>query len=252
MDHYDTVLACGKHQREEFEKGNIVYKLPNRKIVDWGYSLLDDMIEEYNSRKKKPSKEKTVLIAPSWQKDNIVDLCLDELLEKLKGHNYKVIIRPHPQHVKHQKERFEKLKEYYKDDKTIEVQTDFSSNSTVFDADLVITDWSGIAFEYAFTTKKPVLFIDTPMKVMNPNWEDLGIEPITISARNKLGKSLKVEELDKVNDTIKELLKDKDKYTKMITKTMNECVYNVGNSGEVGAKYIIDLIQKKIKERSKK
>jgi len=249
MDHYDTVLACGKHQREEFEKGNIVYKLPNRKIVDWGYSLLDDMIEEYNSRKKKPSKEKTVLIAPSWQKDNIVDLCLDELLEKLKGHNYKVIIRPHPQHVKHQKERFEKLKEYYKDDKTIEVQTDFSSNSTVFDADLVITDWSGIAFEYAFTTLKPVLFIDTPMKVMNPEYKRIDVEPFNIWVREKLGKVEKPNDLSKVDKTVDYLLNNSDKYKKDIDKVLHEYFYNIGTSGEVGAKYIIECVQKKIKEK---
>ena len=248
---YDTVFTCGKPQQEEEEAFNKKFKL-NRTLYKVGYPLLDDMINEYQKEKKKESKKKTVLIAPSWQKDNIIDLCLEEILDNIKGEDYNVIVRPHPQHVRHKKEYFDYMKKKYENDDNIEIQTDFSKNSTVFDADMVITDWSNIGFEYAFTTKKPVLFIDTPMKVMNPNWQDLGIEPITISARNKIGKSLKVEELDKVNDTIKELLKDKDKYTKMINNACKECVYNIGSSGEVGAKYIIDLIQKKVKERSKK
>ena len=54
------------------------------------------------------------------------------------------------------KDKFEKMKEEFKDDKNIEIQTDFSSNNTVFSADLMITDWSGIAQEYAYTTKKIV------------------------------------------------------------------------------------------------
>ena len=56
----------------------------------------------------------------------------------------------------------------------------FSSNDIVFNADLMITDWSGITYEYAYTTKKLVLFIDTPMKIMNPEYEKMKIN-------NKLG-----------------------------------------------------------------
>ena len=51
-----------------------------------------------------------------------------------------MIVRPHPQHVRHMPEKMEGLKERYKDDTDIEIQTDFSSNSTVFEADLMITE----------------------------------------------------------------------------------------------------------------
>ena len=90
------------------------------------------------------------------------------------------------------------------------------------------------------------------MKIMNPNYKDIDIVPINIWSRNEIGKSLKTDELDKVKDTINELLKSKDKYNKKITKLVNEYVYNLGNSAEVGANYIIDVIQDKIKERSTK
>ena len=249
--HYDTVFVTGKHQKEEELAFNKKYNLKIT-IFEHGYPLLDSMIETYEKNKKPENKVKTVLIAPSWQKDNIVDLCLEEILDNIKGEDYKVIVRPHPQHVRHKKEYFEQMKKQYENDKNIEIQTDFSKTNTVFDADLLITDWSDIGFEYAFTTKKPVLYIDTPMKVMNPDYKDLDIVPINIWARDKIGKSLKVDELDKIDKTIKELLNSKEKYNKIITKVVNEYVYNLGTSDEVGANYIIDLIQKKIKERRKK
>ena len=249
--HYDTVFVTGKHQKEEELAFNKKYNL-NRTIFEHGYPLLDSMIKTYEKEKKPDNKVKTVLIAPSWQKDNIVDLCLEEILDNIKDSNYKVIVRPHPQHVRHKKEYFEQMKKQYENDKNIDIQTDFSKTNTVFDADLLITDWSDIGFEYAFTTKKPVLYIDTPMKIMNPNYKDLDIVPINIWARDKIGKSLKTNELDKIDKTIKELLNSKDKYSKIITKVVDEYVYNLGTSDEVGANYIIDLIQKKIKERSKK
>ena len=247
---YDTVFTIGKHQQSEEEAINKKYDL-KRDIVKVGYPLLDDMIDSYQKEKKKDSKKKTILIAPSWQKDNIVDLCLEEILNNIMDEDYNIIVRPHPQQVRHKKDYFKKMQEEYQKSKNIEIQTDFSKNNTVFDADLVITDWSDIGFEFAFTTKKPVLYIDTPMKIMNPNYLEIDVEPINIWVRNVIGKSLKISELDKIKNTIKELLNSKDKYSKIITKTTNEYVYNLGNSSDVGADYIIKMIQEKIKERSK-
>ena len=247
-DHYDTIFVTGKQQKEEHLIYNKLNKLNNRVVYEVGYPLLDDMLKEYKEVKNK--KEKTIVIAPSWQKDNIVDLCLDEILDNIKDEDYKIVVRPHPQHVRHKKEWFEKLKKRYEKNKNIYIQTDFTKTDTVFNADLIITDWSGIGFEYAFTTKKPVLYINTPMKIMNPNYKEVGITPINIWARDVIGKSLNTDELDKVKDTIKELLNTKDKYKKEITKVVNDYVYNIGKSGEVGAKYIIKVIQDKVKERS--
>lgn len=249
MDHFDTVFCTGKHQKEEIEKTEAVYGLQPKKLVEWGYTLLDKMREDYSRLQPAEKGAKTVLIAPSWQKDNIVDSCLDGLLDKLRGKEYKVIVRPHPQHVRHQPERMKQLQERFASDQNIEIQTDFSSNSTVFEADMMITDWSGIAYEYAYTTCKPVLFIDTPMKVMNPEYQKIDTEPINIWMREKIGAVLKPSEVDKVDSYITKLLADSDAYREQIGEFVQEYVYNHGTSGAVGAKYIIASIQKKIQER---
>ena len=250
MDHFDTVFATGSHQKEEDEETNKVYNLQNRKIVEWGYTLLDDMIQDYEKNAIK-NNETTVLIAPSWQKDNIVDICLDPILESLKGKNYKVVVRPHPQHVRHMKEKFEKMKEQYKNDKNIEIQTDFSSNNTVFNADLMITDWSGIAYEYAYTTKKPVLFIDTPMKIMNPEYKKISVEPINIWSRKELGEVISIDECKNIDKTVEKMLSESAKYSEKIKKLVDDTVYNIGHSAEVGANYIISAVKEKINERKK-
>ena len=48
------------------------------------------------------------------------------------------------------------------------------------------------------------------------------------------------------------MLNSKEKYKKEIMKVLDEYVYNLGCSSEKGAEYIIETIQNKIKERSKK
>lgn len=249
MDHYDTVFCVGKHQREEIEKTEQVYNLQHKNLVDWGYSLLDEMRRDYGALDKKENEQKQILIAPSWQQDNIVDSCLETILDKLQEKDYKVVVRPHPQHVRHKKEQLELLKEKYRENQNIEIQTDFSSNSTVFEADLMLTDWSGIAYEYAYTTQKPVLFINTPMKVMNPEYEKIGVTPLNISLREEIGCSLNLDELDKIGDIVDTMINSSESYHAKIGEFVNKYVYNLGHSSEVGAKYIIDQLQKKAKER---
>ena len=48
------------------------------------------------------------------------------------------------------------------------------------------------------------------------------------------------------------MLKNQSKYNKKISKLVDDSVYNIGKSAEVGANYIIETIQDKIKERSTK
>lgn len=249
MDHYDSVFCVGKHQKEEIEKTEVAYQLPKKKLVEWGYSLLDEMRVDYTKMSHQNSEVKKILIAPSWQPDNIVDSCLEQILDNLKGKGYQITVRPHPQHVRHRGEFMEQLKVKYEQDRDVEIQTDFSSNSTVFEADLMITDWSGIAYEYAYTTQKPVLFINTPMKVMNPEYQRIDTVPLNILLREEIGCSLNLDELDQISDKVQELLDHKDDYYEKIGNFVQEYVYNHGTSAEVGAKYIIEEVQKKIQER---
>ena len=249
MDHYDTVFCVGKHQKEEIEKTEAAYGLPKKTLVDWGYSLLDEMREDYAKLLHEENAVKKILIAPSWQQDNIVDSCLEQILDNLKGRGYQITVRPHPQHVRHRGEFMEQLKLKYEQDKDVEIQTDFSSNNTVFEADLMITDWSGIAYEYAYTTQKPVLFINTPMKIMNPEYQKIDTVPLNILLREEIGCSLNLDELNQLGDKVQMLLEHKADYYERIGSFVQEYVYNHGISAEIGAKYIVAAIQRKIKGR---
>lgn len=248
IDHFDTVLISGKHQKEEIRRTEEVYKLPQKKLVECGYPLLDSMIKEYRDNLR-PHKDKIVLIAPSWQDEGIMDLCLEDMLNNLEKSSYKVIVRPHPQYVRHKPEHLDALTTKYVLNDNIEIQTDFSSNSTVFEADVLITDWSGIAYEYAFTTQRPVLFINTPMKVQNAEYERIAVVPMNIWMRSEIGRILKPDEMKKVTVTIDKLIEEQNKYKDVILNYRNEYIYNLGQSSEIGAKYIINSIQEKIFKR---
>ena len=248
VDHFDIVFNAGPHQREEVEKTEAVYNLNKKTLVDVGYPLLDEMRAQYDRSSHPQHVKKKILIAPSWQNDNIVDSCLEELLDGLKDRGYDIIVRPHPQEVRLKKDYMESLKEKYKNS-GIEIQTDFSSNNPILEADLLITDWSGISWEYAFTTRKPILFIDTPMKVMNPDYQDIDTVPLNILLRDKLGLSINPTNLEKVGESVDYLLDNSPEYEKRIEEIANEYIYNLGTSAEVGGRFIIEELQRLVLEK---
>lgn len=55
--------------------------------------------------------------------------------------------------------------------------------------------------------------------------------------------------MDKVPEVVEEMLNNADKYKDRIEKFVNEYVYNLGHSAEVGAEYIIGEVIKKIQEK---
>ena len=259
IDNYDTIFCYSKNHNEEVRAIEKTYGLPEKTLVNVGFSLVDKLTAAYDKEilnievKESLSpvdgavNKPQILIAPSWQKESILDCCVDELLEQLFKIKAKIILRPHPEFVKRFPGKLKRLSEKYahKHGNDFEIQTDFSSNSTVYRSDIVITDWSSIAQEFSLTTKKPTLFINTPMKVMNPEWQRIGIEPMDIWIRDKIGHSIDLDKLCRIPEIIDEMLRNNEKYKSSIEDLLCNCLYNFGNAAETGGEYIVKQVMRK-------
>ena len=162
-----------------------------------------------------------------------------------------IIVRPHPEYKKRYVAKMNAMIERYKDISSEEliIETDFSSNVTIFTADLVITDWSGIAYEFSFSTFKPTLFINTPMKITNKNYTKISLEPVDITLRKHVGIEIELNQLDHVADAVLEIFSKQNEFHDRIRKIRSETVFNIGHSGEAGGKYIIQRIIEKDKAK---
>lgn len=239
LDYFDTIFASNDIVCEEIRGQEKAYGLKEKRILKYGFGLIDNMIASYESQPSLTNESKIILIAPSWQEDNLLDLCIDEILQQLLGHGYYVILRPHPQYVRHFKEKLKALEAKYASYNDFELQMDFSSNATVFNADILMTDWSGIAYEYSFTTLKPSLFINTPMKVMNPDYEEIDVVPFDIEIRNRMGLSVEVDQLNTLPSVVEKLLHENNYSKEEMYKMREKYLYNISHSAEIGADYII-------------
>ena len=242
LDAFDTVFCSNETVYQEIRAQERVYGLKAKTLVKYGYAMMDNMIRAYSEQPPVKNEPPVVLIAPSWQEENIMDTCIDGILRNLLPLQFRIIVRPHPQYVRHYPEKLESLRNQYRNFTNFCLQEDFSSNKTVFNADILVTDWSSIAYEYSFTTLKPCLFINTPMKVMNPDYRDIEVEPFDISIRKKIGIEVELNEIDKIPSAVERLLTEECFSPDSISALREQSLYHLGNAASVGAEYLIDRL----------
>lgn len=246
LDHYDTIFCAGPHQADEIREMEEMYSLPEKKLIEYGYPLIEKEAQVYEQTIKNNKNDKRIVtIAPSWQKDNILDICLNKMIPDILSDEYKVVIRPHPEYFKRYPQKIDAIKEKYSGyfGDRLELQLDFSTS--ILNTDLLITDWSTVGYEFSFITAQPTLFIDTPMKVLNPDYDKYKSKPKDITWRNEVGKSIKLEDLHLIKEYISKMFNEKDAYYDRLVEMRSKALFNYGNSSIVGAKYILEALKNK-------
>ena len=239
--HYDVFYSTGPEHTLELRKLEQVYNLPAKKIIEYGYPLLDVIRHQYKTagKEKRDNEPLKILVAPSWFEQCILETCIHELVQQLARLPVTVLIRSHPEYVKRSFKKYTALKKLADELPNVSFDENPTVISSLVLADLLITDRSGIALEYAFGTLRPVLFIDTPLKIMNPQVNQLGIEPLENRIRKELGISITPGEITHIEEKIRQLTGSAAAYRESLRLLANNLFYNSGQSYEEGLKYIL-------------
>lgn len=253
FDAFDTVFCVGPHVEKELREIEKVYKLHEKTLVQFGYPLADSL----EADGKKAAEErvengvKEILIAPSWQEDNLLDSCIDDLIKALYADGNRIIVRPHPEYVKRYGSAMDDLIKRYEgyDENKLVFEMNFSKNKSIYSSDVLITDWSGVATEFCFATKRPAIFVNTKMKCPNPNYTKIGLTPVEISLRNTIGVAVDKDQLSTLPETLAQLEAKADYYRETIEKTQAEMIFNRGKAAKVGADYILRSLASKKKKK---
>ena len=247
FDYYDSILCVGPHHIEEIRKYEKVHKLPNKKLIKAGFYRLERIYakyKEYLIEKSIIEKKYTILIAPSWGANNIIESCGKPLVKLLLKKGYKVIVRPHPETIRRFPKLIEVLAIEFGDNPDFNLERSISTDDSVIKSDILICDCSGIALEYAFGTDRPVLFLDVPYKIRNEKFKELDIEPLELFVRKKIGIIVSPKKLDTIPQVIVKLKSEEAEYKERIIRLREKYIYNFGHSSEISAKYIINLVER--------
>ncbi len=246
LDHFDTIFCNGPYHKQEIQKMESLYHLKPKTLVEAGYYRLEKIYKQHQEKVKTDSSEELakplILIAPSWQKDNIIEACGLPLVEVLLRHGNKVVLRPHPMTIYKRPELLRPFQKKYANEADFVLDIQTASEKYFHRADMMICDWSGVAMEFAFGTEKPVLFVDLPPKVHNPDYKMIGFEPLESAIRQEIGQILPVGQIAEAGKIVEDFLSQKEKYRARIIRARQKNIYHFGNSAKIGANYILSKI----------
>lgn len=246
FDHFDSILCVGPHHIDEIREREKQIGLPAKKLIKHGYGRLDKLLESVNLIDKRPPRPANVpgrvLIAPSWGENGLLERLGADFIESLLEYGYEVVLRPHPQTRRFNSSVIEHIELRYATKSHFRLDEDMSSSKSLLEADVMISDWSGAALEFAFAFERPVLFIDVPRKINNPKYLQLELEPIEASIRYRIGRVISERELSNIAHVVAELV-DGQIDMKTLINERNRLVYNIGCSGKVGAEALAELAE---------
>jgi len=246
FDHFDSIFCVGNYQINEIRSTERIYNLKPKNLIQYGYTHLDNLMKKYVLIKKYnvQKTQTTILLAPSWGKKGLFESICEDVVEILLISGFKVILRLHPMTQKKSKKKISQINKKFSLNKNFILEQNIPNFDSFGISDIMISDWSGVALEYAFAMEKPVLYIDVPKKIHNSNFEDIPEIPLEVSIRNKIGGIVSESDLKLLPEKINELLKNSDLIKTQIVQFRSENFFNVGDSAKIGGKQIMNILNR--------
>lgn len=246
LDYFDSVLLTGDYQKDDIRTLEKNRGINSKDLVTVGCSYLDVLSEKINSIPAEENHVFTVLVSPSWGEVGVLKRFGEKLLDPLAATGWKIIVRPHPQSKKSEADMLKRLEERYKDYANVEWDYNRDNIYSMKKADIMISDFSGIVFDYTFLCNKPVMYVNTDMDLRPYDAYDLNKQLWQFSVLEKMG--IKLEEKDFAN--IKEVIQNASDSPELAEqrKIAKETAWmNIGKAGEKIADYMISTVEKQSK-----
>jgi hypothetical protein len=232
IDYYDSVFLTGEYQKKDIRTLEEQRGLPAKKLFVTGCTYLDVMGEHLTGLPAMgQGNTKTVLVAPSWGQNGILTRYGIRLLVPLAETSFHVIIRPHPQSMISEKEQVEKLRSALEQYANVEWNFDPENLSVLSGADVLISDFSGIIFDYAFLFGRPVIYPRFDFDKRSYDMADIEEEAWTFRAIEKLGFPLREESFEEIEKILDGLISEGKRREDIIGSLRDEAYMYPGKAG---------------------
>jgi hypothetical protein len=208
VDYYDIVLTGGDGDKEFIKTIENIRGIPEKTVDVIGCTYLDVMRErlEKHPGGEKPDDKTTVLISPTWGSHGLLNKWGKEILGNLlKCSDFNVIIRPHPQSFVAEKKMIEDLMKEYPQQDMIMWDKEADGLNSMRQADIMISDFSGIVYDFVFLFKKPVITFAFGYDRKGRDSMDYPGTPWNLRSLEKIGKTIEEKEIENICTIVKEL-----------------------------------------------
>ena len=243
IDHYDAMILSGEYQEKEVRQLENLRGCPPKDIALCGIPFMDEMAKRLKESGELPAHERTVLLAPSWGESSILSKYGEPFIDALISTGYKIIVRPHPQSFSSEKELMDRLMAKYNDTSKVTWNRDTDNFEVLRQSDILISDFSGVMFDFSLVFDKPVIYTRSffDVRPYDADWieDELWMYKILPS----IGLELNDENMKDIKQLIDKCIDDPS-FSKGRNKARSETWVHMGE----GAKRSVDFIMKKYGE----
>lgn len=242
FDYFDSVLCSGPYQirsiRETEEKRNSSQKM----LLETGLTYYDIMKEECRTESAQSAGEKPwILVAPTWQSYSLLNRFGVAFFKALLCDDYRIIFRPHPQSFVSFPALVREVVDAFEGEENFTLDQNASGSESMNKSALMISDLSGVIYDFLFLYEKPVILMDTPLNTDGMEAYDLEEEMWDKTLCRKAGKTISEAEIPELPSIVKEMLQNPRKGE--IKKIRDEALYHFGNAGETAADQLVKIVE---------
>lgn len=249
LDYYDAVVTGGSCQIDDIRALEKMRNLPAKEIVVGGIPYMDEMVKRLEASGPVGDHPRTVLLAPSWGPSAIFSKYGESILKQLLDTGYHVIVRPHPQSFKSEADLIGKIMEKYPESDQLEWNSDRDNFECLRRSDILISDFSGVIFDFALVYDKPIIYADTSIDISPYDAWWLNKEIWTMSALRRLGMHLGSNEGMSLKEMIDACLED-PRFAEGRQQVRDEVWQCYGTGTEATVDFILDKLQRVLSEKA--
>lgn len=241
LDFFDAVFLNGEHQirdiRELENKRNTIIK----DLYVVGNPYLDELSKMKETITKENNNKKTILIAPSWGMNCLFRRFGEKLLDDIVNSDYNIIIRPHPQSLISDKDIIDKFQNRYKYKNNVEWDFNRVNIYSLSKADIMISDFSGVIFDYAFLFEKPVIIPSFTFDKRGTDAIEIDEEVWTFETIPKISFKLDENNFSNISQIIEDSINN-ETLKNNILKAKEEAYMYEGQASKRAAQFLNDML----------
>lgn len=233
IDYFDSILLSGEYQKKDLRILETQRKLPAKELEVVGCPYLDTLKLKLEEIPSEENHNFTVLVSPSWGTSALLSKYGESLLDPLVETGWRIIIRPHPQSKKSEKDMLDKLTDKYKNYNNLEWDYNSDNIYSMKKSDIMISDFSGIIYDYTFLCNKPVMYVNAELDLRPYDAYDIngGNDIWQFATLKNIGIELKQEQFKDIKNEIQKA-SDSKELAELREKAKSEAWMHQGTSGK--------------------
>lgn len=247
LDYFDSVMVGGSADKNILLELEEKRKSAAKQIEIIGCTYLDVLRSKLKNSNYSYTmfKEKmpTILISPTWGEHGLLSKYGKPVLKTLsESRDFNIIVRPHPQSFISEAKIMNDLMNAYPDSENLKWDMEKDGLLAMFHADLMISDFSGIIYDYLFLFEQPVLTFKAQFEKRGREAMDLKDDSPDIKFLDKIGKTLEESDIPDLVSIIKDNLSAKNALPDVIEEAREALTRFPGEAGKRAADFIQSVL----------